>query len=83
MPKSGATVASSTSAPPPSNYEEAIEELEALVEKMEAGQLPLDQLLQSFSRGAELLNFCRSKLEAVQNQVKVVEDGQLKSWNNS
>jgi exodeoxyribonuclease VII small subunit len=84
MPKSGASAAPAASAASPAlpaRYEDALEELEALVQKMEAGQLPLDQLLQSYARGAELLNFCRGKLQAVQEQVKVLEDGQLKSWN--
>lgn len=48
---------------------------------MEAGQLPLDRLLESYKRGAELLTFCRSRLEAVEQQVKVLEDGQLKALN--
>ena len=47
---------------------------------MEGGQLPLDQLLDSYQRGAELLEFCRARLEAVEEQVKVLEDGQLKPW---
>jgi len=31
-------------------------------------------------RGAELLSFCRSRLEAVEQQVRILEDGQLKPW---
>lgn len=61
-------------------YEEALSELERLVQAMEGGQLPLDQLLESYRRGAELLKFCRSRLEAVEQQVKVFEDGELKPW---
>ena len=64
----------------PATYEEALAELERLVSAMEAGQLPLDQLLQSYRRGAQLLAFCRGRLEAVEQQVKVLEDGQLKPW---
>lgn len=69
--------------PPPENYEAALSELERLVGAMEAGQLPLDQLLDKYRRGAELLNFCRQRLEAVEQQVKVLEDGQLKPWNSA
>lgn len=47
---------------------------------MEAGQLPLDQLLEAYRRAAELLGHCRSRIEAVEQQVKVLEDGQLKPW---
>ncbi|MBI5334970.1 MAG: exodeoxyribonuclease VII small subunit [Burkholderiales bacterium] len=61
-------------------FEDALEELERLVEQMEAGQLPLDQLLQRYQRGTELLALCRQRLEAVEAQVKVLEDGQLKPW---
>ncbi len=67
-------------AAPPANYEAALTELEALVAAMEGGQLPLDGLLANYRRGAELLQFCRSRLEAVEQQVKVLEDGQLKAW---
>jgi exodeoxyribonuclease VII small subunit len=64
----------------PATYEEALAELERLVAAMEGGQLPLDQLLQSYRRGADLLGFCRGRLEAVEQQVKVLEEGQLKPW---
>ena len=67
----------------PDSYEEALAELERLVAAMEGGQLPLDALLGSYRRGAELLNFCRSRLEAVETQVRLLEDGQLKPWGES
>jgi exodeoxyribonuclease VII small subunit len=64
----------------PKSFEIAMSELERLVADMEAGSLPLDQLLVSYRRGAELLQFCRERLTAVEDQVKVLEDGQLKPW---
>jgi exodeoxyribonuclease VII small subunit len=66
---------------PPATYEDALGELDRLVGAMEAGQLPLDRLLESYQRGTELLAFCRSRLEAVEQQVKVLEAGQLKPLN--
>ncbi|WP_374591382.1 exodeoxyribonuclease VII small subunit [Aquabacterium sp.] len=78
---SSTSPASAPPTPEPASYEVALDELERLVNRMESGQLPLDQLLDSYKRGAELLNFCRSRLQAVENQVKVLEDGQLKNWN--
>ncbi len=69
-----------TAAPATPPYEEALQELERLVAAMEGGQLPLDALMQNYRRGAELLKLCRSKLDAVEQQVKVLEDGQLKPW---
>lgn len=73
---------SPASSPPaePASYEDALGELERLVMAMEAGQLPLDQLLDGYRRGAALLGYCRARLEAVEQQVQVLEDGQLKPW---
>ena len=68
----------SSAAGAPATYEQALAELERLVAAMENGQLPLDQLLDSYQRGTQLLAFCRAKLEAVENRVKVLEDGQLR-----
>jgi exodeoxyribonuclease VII small subunit len=66
----------------PASYESALAELERLVEAMEGEQLPLDQVLRAYQRGARLLAYCRSRLDAVEQQVKVLEDGQLKPWIN-
>ncbi len=67
-------------APAAPTYEQALAELEQLISAMEAGQMPLDRLLESYRRGAELLALCREKLQAVEEQVKVLEEGQLKPW---
>ncbi len=90
MAKSSSSPASSTStvsatspaSPPalPASYEAALQELEGLVASLESGQLPLDQLLTGYQRGAQLLKFCRGKLEAVEIQIKVLEGTELKPW---
>lgn len=81
MARSTASAAStSVATPAPASYEEALAELDRLVQAMDSGQLPLDRLLDSYRRGADLLQFCRSRLEAVEQQVKVLEDGQLRPW---
>ena len=67
----------------PVSYEQALAELDRLVERMEAGQLPLDQLLDAYRRGAELLGFCRSRLQAVEDQVKLLDEGALKPWTSA
>ena len=67
----------------PLSYEDALSELERLVAAMEGGQLPLDKLLDNYRRGAELLTFCRVRLDAVEQQVKVLEEGQLKPWTSA
>jgi exodeoxyribonuclease VII small subunit len=66
--------------PEPESYEQALQELDTLVQQMEGGQMPLDKLLAAYRRGADLLNFCRTRLQSVEEQVKVLEEGQLKPW---
>ena len=79
MPRTSTSIAAKPAATPAS-YEEALAELDKLVAAMEGGQLPLEQLLAGYQRGAVLLDYCRSKLQAVEAQVKVLEEGQLKPW---
>lgn len=65
---------------PPASYEAALQELEELTSLIESGQLPLEQMLTGYERGAELLRFCRDKLQAVEDQIKVLDEGALKPW---
>jgi exodeoxyribonuclease VII small subunit len=67
----------------PASYEAASAELDALVRQMESAQLPLDQLLTSYQRGAFLLEFCQSKLQLLSQQVSIIDNGQLKPWTNA
>jgi exodeoxyribonuclease VII small subunit len=64
----------------PVSFESALEELEQLVARLESGDMPLDQLLTGYQRGAELLKLCRDRLEAVEGQIKVLDQGVLKTW---
>jgi exodeoxyribonuclease VII small subunit len=59
----------------PASYEAAVQELEQLVARMESGQLALDDMLGAYQRGAVLLAYCRERLTAVENQVRLLEDG--------
>ena len=78
MPKSPSAPAPLPSEP--ASYESAMAELESLVGQLESGDVPLDQLLRGYQRGAELLNYCRGRLEAVEEQIKVLDAGVLKPW---
>lgn len=55
-------------------------ELDALVLRLESGELPLDQLLAGYQRGAVLLQYCRERIQAVEDQIKVLDEGALKPW---
>ena len=69
-----------TTLPLPATYEAALGELEQLVGQLESGAMPLDQLLSGYQRGAQLMQYCRDKLQAVEDQIKVLDDGTLKVW---
>ena len=83
MPKAPSVSPAKDEAPTPESYESALGEIEQLVSQMESGQLPLEKLLSSYKRGAFLLKFCREQLEAVEDQIKLLEDGDLKPWKSA
>lgn len=65
----------------PASYGEAVQQLEQLIGALEGGQLPLEELLGQYQRGTELLRYCRERLQAVEDQVKVLdEQGGVKPW---
>ena len=61
-------------------FEAALTELAKIVASMEAGQMPLEQSLAAYKRGAELLKFCQGALQDAQQQVKILEENVLKSF---
>jgi exodeoxyribonuclease VII small subunit len=71
MPK---TTAPTLSAEENLSYEAALQQLETLVARMDSGQMPLDELLAGYQRGAVLLKLCRDKLAAVEQQIKLLEE---------
>ena len=60
------------------SFEQALAELEKIVKRMEAGELSLEQALAAHKRGLELARLCQGRLEAAQQQVKVLEGEVLK-----
>lgn len=76
-----ATTAEPTNAPeqtPPLDYESAVAELEALAQAMETGRLPLAEMISGYRRGAFLLQYCNEQLNAVEQQIQLLEGQQLK-----
>lgn len=55
-------------------------ELEQLVARMEAGELPLEASVAAFKRGSELVRFCSAQLDKVDNQVRILEGDMLKPF---
>ena len=59
-------------------FEKALEELEALVHRMEDGNLPLEESLAAYQRGAQLIKFCESKLADAQARIAVLDGDTLR-----
>ena len=53
-------------------FEEALEALEALVERMERGDLSLEESLQSFERGVQLTRTCQNALKSAEQKVEIL-----------
>ena len=51
------------------SFEEALAELEQIVRRLEAGQVKLDEAIQSYERGAHLKRHCEQKLNEAQQRV--------------
>jgi exodeoxyribonuclease VII small subunit len=66
------------SAGAPPSFEKALAELEKIVNRMEAGNLSLEESLAAHKRGLELAKLCQARLEAAQQQVQVLEGEVLK-----
>ncbi len=62
----------------PIGFEQALDELDALVRRMESGQLSLDDSIAAYRRGAELARFCQSKLASAEQEIKRLEGDLLK-----
>ena len=51
------------------SFEDALAELEAIVRRLEGGQVRLDDAIQSYERGAQLKRHCETKLSEAQQRV--------------
>lgn len=76
------TKASQTATAPASTlkFEAALTELEQIVQNMEGGRLPLEESLEAYRRGAELLKHCQQQLTDAERKIQVLETGELKDF---
>lgn len=64
-----------------SNFETSLKKLEQIVEKLEKGDLPLEESIKLFEEGVGLSNACKTELEAAEGKVQVLmkqRDGSMK-----
>lgn len=54
------------------SFEKRLEELEAVVRELEAGDLPLDRALELFEKGMQLSESCRKQLEEAETRIEIL-----------
>jgi exodeoxyribonuclease VII small subunit len=54
------------------DFEQSLTELEALVAKLEQGDVPLEEALKTFERGVALTRQCQTALRTAQQKVEVL-----------
>jgi exodeoxyribonuclease VII small subunit len=59
----------------PKNFEEALKELEQILNEIESGDIGLEQSLQKYERGNFLIQHCRSVLGAAEKQIELLSKG--------
>lgn len=64
------------------SFEEAVSELEQLVTKLEAGELPLEGSIDAYKKGVELVRFCSAQLDRVEKQVQILDGELLKPFSS-
>jgi exodeoxyribonuclease VII small subunit len=72
----------SSGEPVATSFEAALAELETIVARMESGELPLEESLAAYKRGAQLLQFCQAALQDAQQQVQILEAGLLQEFSS-
>ncbi|WP_370574859.1 exodeoxyribonuclease VII small subunit [Methanomethylovorans sp.] len=63
------------------SFENALEKLEGLVEKLEKGNLTLDESLETFEQGMKFARVCSQKLSKAESRIEqlVLENGELRA----
>lgn len=66
-------------APEELGFEQALEELDTLVRRMEAGELGLDDSIAAYRRGAALARYCQGRLSAAEQEIRKLDNDVLKT----
>jgi len=56
----------------PLNFESAMDRLEAIVEQMEAGKLPLEDLIVRYEEGMNLVKICQERLASAEQKIEII-----------
>lgn len=64
-------------------FEEALKKLQSIVEKLERGDIPLEEAMESFTEGVRLAQFCHQKLEEAESKVQSLLMDEQGHWTTS
>ena len=56
------------------DFESAIAELDAIVRKLEEGDLPLEKSMELYERGLQLSRFCHAKIEEAERRIELLNE---------
>lgn len=54
------------------NFEQAMQRLEAIVEQMESGELPLEDLIVRYEEGMKLVKICQDRLASAEERIEII-----------
>ncbi|TFH42442.1 MAG: exodeoxyribonuclease VII small subunit [Chrysiogenales bacterium] len=55
------------------NFETSLKELESIAEKLEAGEMSLDESIRLFEKGMRLTRICREKLDEAEKRIEILQ----------
>jgi exodeoxyribonuclease VII small subunit len=64
----------------PEQFEDALKKLEKTVEKLEHGNLPLEEAMEAFTEGVQLVKYCNQKLDEAENKVQRLLKDEQGNW---
>ena len=56
------------------SFEDALVNLEEIIQRMESGEAPLDSLITHYQTGVKMLKLCREKIEGAEMKIKEVQE---------
>jgi exodeoxyribonuclease VII small subunit len=72
MPNSVKKSPPPASAAPPANFEHAMARLEEIVDTMESGELPLEDLIVRYEEGMKLVKVCQERLASAEDRIEII-----------
>jgi exodeoxyribonuclease VII small subunit len=62
------------------DLEKSLTQLEEIVQLLEEGEIPLEEALKQFEKGVKLSRDCQTALQAAEQRIKVLTEGELKDF---